>query len=54
MNINSSSIPNGYEGVALNLDFPVFDDHAFSPVRRPRDTALLVVFSSGAGARHSL
>jgi outer membrane protein len=28
--INSSGIPNKYEGVALNLDFPVFNGHAFS------------------------
>jgi outer membrane protein len=28
--INSPGIPNGYEGVGLNLDFPIFNGHAFS------------------------
>jgi outer membrane protein len=28
--IDTTGIPNRYEGVALNLDFPIFNGHAFS------------------------
>ena len=31
--INTSGIPNRYEGVALNLDFPIFNGHLFSARR---------------------
>src|SRR5437016_13295817 len=42
--INSPGIPSRYEGVALNLDFPVFNGHLFSARRsaavyRPNEAA---------------